>query len=90
MASKVNKDQLNQVLKLTQFYGETLEHLRYVIHGEDKIIDRKFYGPADVGDLLNLRTQRGRLEMMLIQIWRQINEEYGVCMPKGGWVTTDV
>lgn len=90
MAVKMNKNELNQVFKLTQFYGETLEHLRYVIHGEDKIIDRKFYGPSEVRDLLDLRMQRGRLEMLLIQIWKQIYEGHGVSMPRGGWITTDL
>jgi hypothetical protein len=48
----MHKNQLTRAFQLTQFYGETLEHLRYVIHGEDEILEKKFYGAADIKHLI--------------------------------------
>lgn len=53
-------------------------------------MEKKFYGAADIINLLDLRTKRGRFEMLLIGIRRQINEINGVSMPLGGWVTDDL
>jgi hypothetical protein len=71
---------------MIQFYGETLEHLRYVNHSEDEILEKNFFNPTDVGRLLELRTQKGQLEMALKTIAIELDEEHDFCIPGiTGW-----
>jgi hypothetical protein len=88
--AKVNKLTLPRVFAMIQFYGETLEHLRYVNHSEGEILEKNFFNPSDVGRLLELRTQKGQLEIALKTIAIELDEEHDFCIPGiTGWRMVD-
>ena len=86
MPSKPNKQNLQRVFALVQFYGESLHHLRDIVESEEEILEKNYYYPVHVAHLLNLRTRRSHVELALKTIAVELEEQHGFRIPGvTGW-----
>ena len=89
MTINTKKYDHNLVFPLVQWYGECLEHLRQVLHKEDKIIKAKVFEQTQIEMLHMYKQQRLFMEVELGNLTGGLYEEYGFRSPNiNGWRIT--